>query len=118
MRFLKTCVEEEEEGDPKTEPLKSRVNSLGGEEPAKETEKPGNVVLEQPSKKIFQEGSGQQCRSLVDQERCSSRWVKCDQENSLKREEALAGLQVGDPLKRGDSDEGEAPCRDVHGWQG
>lgn len=50
MRFLKTCVEEEEERNPRTEPSNSRVHSLGGEEePAKETEKPGKVVLEQPS---------------------------------------------------------------------
>lgn len=33
------------------------------------------------------------------QERCSSPWVKCDQENSFKVEEALAGLQMGEPLK-------------------
>lgn len=43
-------MSEEKERDPRTEPLNSRVNSLGGEEePAKETEKPGNAVLEQPS---------------------------------------------------------------------
>lgn len=92
MRFLKMCVEEEE-GDPRTEPLNSRVNSLGGEESAKETEKPGNVVLEQQSKLNVPRRSDQLCQMLLmDQERCSSRWVKCDQENSFKMEEALAGL--------------------------
>lgn len=70
--------------------------------------------------KMFQEeGSDQLCEMLLmGQERCSSRWVKCDQENSFQMEEALAGLQMGEPLKREGSDEGEAPCSDVHGWQG
>lgn len=96
--------------EPRTEPSNSRVNSLGDEEePAKTLRNQAMCCLNSQVNKIFQ-----LCQMLLlGQERCSSQWARCDQERSCKMEEALAGVQMGDLIKKGDTDEGEPPCSDL-----